>query len=335
MSLHSRKLLAAACLAALGVPLTLSALAQDPFPPAAPAQNPPVQSPPGAGNANPGQRRGAGGAPVSTNPRDAQPFASGSFDSIKPDLPTLFIAGDSTAATGNARTRGWGAVLNDYFDTSKINIVNYAAGGRSFRTYTTEGRWDAIVEHIKPGDFVVIELGHNDGGGANGRGSIQAVGDETVEVSRPDGTKEVVHTYGWYTRKYVRDTVAKGGIPIVSTVSTRNLWNNDNTKVERGMGRMRDFAEQVATEEKAAFVDHSNLTADHYEKIGREESTKLHSDRTHTTTAGAIVNAETLIAGLRAIPDLKLNTYLNAKGQAIPAVAKQPHWGTYSPGPAP
>src|SRR3712207_2998098 len=77
--------------------------------------------------------------------------------------PTLFLVGDSTVKNGTKGQRGWGEEIGKYFDTTKINIVNRAIGGRSSRTFQTEGRWDKVLEELKPGDFVLIQFGHNDG----------------------------------------------------------------------------------------------------------------------------------------------------------------------------
>ncbi|MCA9218480.1 MAG: rhamnogalacturonan acetylesterase, partial [Planctomycetales bacterium] len=268
-----------------------------------------------------------------THERENGIWTSTTFEDAKPDLPTLFVASDSTAATGGRTTRGWGAVLIDYFDVSKLNIINRAVGGRSFRSFTREGHWDQIVEHLKEGDFVIIEFGHNDGGGAHnsrGRGDVPGISDETETVIGRDGKEEIVHTFGWYLRKYIRDARSKGATPIVSTTTVRNLWGDG--RVERGMGNMRDWAEEVAKQENAIFIDHSNLGADHYEKVGREAATTYHpQDHTHTNVAGAIANAETFLAGLRANSDAGLNQYLNDKGRSIEPVAKQPHWGTFRP----
>jgi rhamnogalacturonan acetylesterase len=263
--------------------------------------------------------------------RDSQPWSPTDFDKADPKLPTLFIASDSTAATGNHVTRGWGAVLIDYFDPTKVNIVNRAVGGRSFRTYTAEGRWQEIVEHLKPGDFVIIELGHNDGGGAKsptGRGDVPGVGDETETVERRDGTSEVVHSYGWYARTYVRQAREKGATPILSTTTVRNIWKGGG--VERGMGQMLHWLKQVADEEQCLFLDHANITADVYEDLGPEAVAKLFpQDHTHTSTDGAIANAETLVAGLKTLEGEPLVGFLNAKGQAIAAHPRGAKWKGY------
>lgn len=256
------------------------------------------------------------------SPRDDQDhWTPTDFAAANPHLPTLVIAGDSTASTGDPAHRGWGAVLIDFFDTNKVNVINRARGGRSFRTFYGEGLWRQVVDALKPGDFVVIEFGHNDGGrvtDSKGRADLPGIGDETQDVTRRDGKTETVHTYGWYLRKFIRDVKAKGATPIVSSTTVRNIWKNG--KVERGMGHMLEWARQVAQEEKVPFVDHSDITADLYEKIGQAEvATLFPADHTHTSTLGAGLNAETFIAGLRALSNMPLVDYLNSTGKAIEA----------------
>lgn len=77
----------------------------------------------------------------------------------------VFIAGDSTAAEKRADRRpetGWAEVLQSYFDADEVRVVNLARNGRSTRTFIEEGRWDALLEEVQPGDFVFIQFGHND-----------------------------------------------------------------------------------------------------------------------------------------------------------------------------
>src|SRR2546423_1105718 len=174
--------------------------------------------------------RGARRAPISTSPREQLPFTNGDLKSTDAALPTLFIAGDSTAARNNdADHRGWGAVLVDYFDTAKINLVNQAQGGASFPSYYA-ARWPAVVEAMKPGDFVVIEFGHN-GGHLPGIGEEPRQGPARTGAAGPEVT---LHTYGWYVRKFIPDARAKGATPIVSTTTVRNLWTNPNATFRDG-----------------------------------------------------------------------------------------------------
>jgi rhamnogalacturonan acetylesterase len=235
------------------------------------------------------------------SPRDALPFTNSSLNNINPNLPTLFITGDSTAATGNPGTRGWAALLIDYFDASKINLVNRGIGGARFNSYMAQ-YWDPVMAAIKPGDFVVIEFGHNSG-------PLPGIGEET---------QGNMHTHGWYLRKFINDVREHKGIPIASTI---------DGKVERlkeqqpGQGGMSDWTRQVAGQEKVFLVDHGNIIADRYDAMGQEAAHKFFTatptEYLHTNTTGAIVNCEAFIAGLRALPEAPLDKYLNEKGKAI------------------
>ena len=78
---------------------------------------------------------------------------------------TIFIIGDSTAANKDISKgkleRGWGMVLQSYFDDN-IRIDNRALNGRSSRSFINEGHWDKVLQSMKPGDYVIIQFGHND-----------------------------------------------------------------------------------------------------------------------------------------------------------------------------
>ena len=77
------------------------------------------------------------------------------------DLPTLYLVGDSTVKNGSGRGDGglwgWGQVLAPMFDGERIHVENHAIGGRSSRTFLTEGRWDRVVEKLQPGDFAMVD----------------------------------------------------------------------------------------------------------------------------------------------------------------------------------
>src|SRR3954471_12791538 len=106
-----------------------------------------------------------------------------------PSLPTLWLVGDSTVRNGSGNGGngqwGWGDRIAKFFDTGKINVVNRARGGRSSRSYITEGLWDQVLADARAGDFVIIQMGHNDGGPLAGdnreRGSIRGTGEETED----------------------------------------------------------------------------------------------------------------------------------------------------------
>src|SRR5262249_38791351 len=103
--------------------------------------------------------------------------------------PTLFIVGDSTVKNGTKGQMGWGEAIAKHFDKDKIKVANHAIGGRSSRTFQTEGRWDKILAAARPGDLVLIQMGHNDGGplddAKRARGSLRGTGEETREIDNP------------------------------------------------------------------------------------------------------------------------------------------------------
>jgi lysophospholipase L1-like esterase len=241
----------------------------------------------------------------------------------EPNLPTLFIVGDSTASNG--ADLGWGSHLGRYFNPAKINVVNRARGGRSSRTFETEGLWDQVIAQLKPGDFVLIQFGHNDGGAVNdnsrARGSLPGLGEETQEIDNlVTGKHEVVHTYGWYMRKFIADTKAKGAHPIVLSLTVRNIWRDG--KVERGSGRFSPWAAEIAKSQDVPFVDLTNIIADQYELIGPIRVAALFpKDHTHTSAEGASLNAALVVSGLRALKDCPLTAMLSAEGQAVTAYA--------------
>jgi lysophospholipase L1-like esterase len=296
---------------------TLCAKAKDAHPalPAPAGQAAPQQEPP---SSPPNQTTGPG---VAARPPLPEPK--------NPNLPTLYLVGDSTVRNGRGDGAngqwGWGEPLVSYFDLDQINVVNRAIGGRSSRTYITEGRWDDLVALLKPGDFVVFQFGHNDPGPLDdpvrARGTLPGVGDETREIDNPITKQhEVVHTYGWYMRKYVTDTLARHATPIVCSPIPRKIWQDG--RVVRNAANYGGWARQVAEQEKTAFIDLNEIVARRYDALGEAQVEPLFADpHTHTSWAGAVLNAECVVAGLKALPGDPLGKYLSPKGQAIAPAA--------------
>src|SRR5579859_2297797 len=193
---------------------------------------------------------------------------------LNPALPTVFIVGDSTAR--NQANLGWGDHFAHYFDTTRINVANRAIAGRSSRTFIREGAWDRVLTEMKPGDFVLLQMGHNDGGdldGAKPRGSLKGLGEETKDVTLQDGKVETVHTYGWYIRKYIADTCAKQATPILLSLTIRNIWKDGpdgKPHIERDMGYDAEL-QQIAADRKVAYVDMGTVEADRLEAQGPEK----------------------------------------------------------------
>ena len=241
---------------------------------------------------------------------------------INTSLPAIFIAGDSTAARGSGEAQqGWAVPFVDYFDRAKVNVVNRARGGRSSRTFVTEGLWDQLLADVKPGDIVLIQFGHNDAGAVNdaarARGSLRGTGEETEEIDNLMTKKhEVVHTFGWYIRKMIADTKAKGATPIVLSLTIRDVWKDG--KVERGSGRFSQWLAETAKTNGVQFVDAMNLVADKFDALGQEKVHALYpKDHTHFNAIGADMHAAVVVSGLKSLRSNPVQKYLSAKGEAV------------------
>jgi lysophospholipase L1-like esterase len=245
-----------------------------------------------------------------------------------PSLPTLYLVGDSTVRNGQGNGAGgqwgWGEPLVDDFDPGKINVVNRAIGGLSSRTYmnaTDGGPWAKTLTMIKPGDVVLIQFGHNDGGvpdePTRARSSLPGVGPETLEIENPIlKMHETVHTYGWYIRKIVDDTKAKRATPIVCSLIPRKIWKDG--KVVRNKDNFAGWAQQVAEQEHVGFLDLNEAIARRYDALGEAAVEPLFGDpHTHTSRAGAELNAEVVVSCLKALKNDPVAADFSPKGAAV------------------
>lgn len=242
--------------------------------------------------------------------------------------PVVFITGDSTVKNADKDENGmwgWGAVANTVFDETKIAIVNAAMAGRSCRSYLNEGRWEKVYNSLKPGDFVLIQFGHNDIGAIDKpkyRAAIasaadtchvyrmqaakedlskQNVIDQKLKSNAQVGSYEVVYSFGWYLKKFIQDVREKGATPILVSLTPRNEWTDG--KIERRNDTYGKWYREVAKETGVEFVDLHNITADFLDKkCGKKEKAMkyFNHDHTHTSLLGAKTNAQSIAKGLRA-----------------------------------
>lgn len=235
---------------------------------------------------------------------------------------TIFVIGDSTAAnkdtTGGKVERGWAMMLQDCFDSDFIVVDNHAVNGRSSKSFIDEGRWGKVLEKIKPGDYVIIQFGHND------------------EKPQADRHTEPGSTFDNNLARYVLDTREKGGIPVLmNSVVRRNFYvkapeNDDDEKLRTSTfkdgakmvegdslidthGLYRSVPILVAERTHCHFVDANQITHNLEQGLGREGSKKLHmwflpgeepsepqgkQDNTHYNKYGAQVVANLLADAL-------------------------------------
>ncbi len=192
---------------------------------------------------------------------------------------TIFMIGDSTMANksleGNNQERGWGHVLGGFF-TEDIVVDNHAVNGRSSKSFIDEGRWDAVLKKMKPGDYVFIQFGHND------------------EKPKPDRHTDPGTTFDANLKRFVVEAREKGGIPVLfNSIVRRNFRVNENAVAEDDFrkdklevakegdilidthGEYLSSPRNVAKELNVPFVDMNKLTHDLVQGMGVEESKKL------------------------------------------------------------
>ena len=240
-----------------------------------------------------------------------------SFLLFQKQKPVLYIIGDSTvkngSGTGQQGLWGWGSFIADYFDTVRIGVENHAIGGRSSRTFITEGRWSRIMERLKPGDFVIMQFGHNDASPlddtARARGTIRGIGNDSSAIYNPiRKINEVVYTYGHYMRRYVDDTKSKGAIPIICSPVPRDNFRDG--KVVRSDSTYAGWAQSVAKSNGALYIPLNALVADKYDALGAD---KVHAffpvDHTHPDKAGSELTASIVIDAVRGL-NCNLKNYL-------------------------
>ena len=225
--------------------------------------------------------------------------------------PVVFLTGDSTVKNEDKKDDGmwgWGSQASLVFNTEKCTPVNCAKAGRSCRTYLDEGRWDEVYNSIQPGDYVLIQFGHNDMGPINtgkARADIAGTADSS-HVYKMEKTQryKVVYTFGWYLRKFIEDVREKGGTPILLSLTPRNIWKDG--KIERRNDSYGKWYREVVEQTGVAFVDVHNISADFLDKLGEEKAKEYYNhDHTHTSKLGAQNNARSFAKGAKKNKQLK------------------------------
>lgn len=235
--------------------------------------------------------------------------------------PVVFVIGDSTVKNKDKEDDpnsqwGWGSLIGQYFDPEKITVENHAMAGRSCRTFLDEGRWQKVYDALQPGDFVIMQFGHNDIGDiatGKARGELTGAGPESkVFKMEKTGINQVVYTFGWYLRKFILDCQEKGATAIVLTHTPRNIF--DNGKIQSNAKGIGAWTKEAADQTGVLCIDVNTLTGQKLQKIADEQGLLelgkyYQGDHTHTSKKGALLNASTIVEALRTT-NSPLATYL-------------------------
>jgi lysophospholipase L1-like esterase len=240
--------------------------------------------------------------------------------SRKGNNPVLFLVGNSTMRTGtlgngNNGQWGWGYFAHEWFDEDRITVENHALGGTSSRTFYNR-LWSDVLKGVQAGDWVIIELGHNDNGpydSGRARASIPGIDPDTVlyVTIQETGVADTVYSYGEYMRKFIRDVRSKGAYPVLASLTPRNSWDNDST-ITRKWNTFTPWGKAVAAEMGCPWIDLEGESARRLERFGHWKTNYMFTplDKIHTSAFGARNNAYSAALAIQNCPGLELKNYL-------------------------
>ncbi|TCN21486.1 rhamnogalacturonan acetylesterase [Mesobacillus foraminis] len=217
----------------------------------------------------------------------------------------IYLAGDSTVQTYETKDipqAGWGQYIAKYFG-QEVEFVNHAIGGRSSKTFVTEGRLDAVLNMLQGLDYLLIQMGHND-----------------AAADKPERWTDAFTTYKEYLKKYINGARNRGAVPVLITpVATLHFKNgtfvNDFPDYCQAMT-------QVAKEERVELIDLMNSSLRFYSSLGYEKAAQLFmgsingTDWTHFTESGANQIARLVALGVKEL-ESGISSYVKAERSVI------------------
>ena len=207
-----------------------------------------------------------------------------------PAIPSLILVGNADSAVGPA--------LRQLFDPSRINVIDRSAAGAGVRSAADGGSWAATLALIRPGDFVLIQFGRTLGTAAEGD-SLPGVSDDERAVAQTSGTPAdtVVHTYGWYLRRYAVEAITRGATPILCAPLLPDAAEQT---------RDGEWTKAIAVQQRLPFADAAAAAA--------AAGGGGRPDRA----------APGIVAALLGLPSDPLSGYFSATGKAVPAYRPPP-----------
>ena len=200
------------------------------------------------------------------------------------NLPVIYVCGDSTACDQPGESyASWGQMLTRFFKPD-VAVANHGESGESLRGFLGERRWDKVMSLIKPGDYMIVQMGHND------------------EKEQGPGVGALT-TYKTDLKRFVADTRAKGATPIIVSPMERRNFTGD--KIRPSHGDYPEAVREVAKENQVAFVDLTALSVTFYETLGPDKAylafagNGLQRDATHHDNYGAYELAKCIVQGIK------------------------------------
>jgi len=175
--------------------------------------------------------------------------------------PTIFIAGDSTAANKpkpEHPERGWGQLLPE-FVLSPARVDNRALNGRSTKSFLDEKRWEKLLSDLRPGDWVIIQFGHND-----------------EKLDKPKVGAPARGAYRDNLLRFIREVREKNAHPILATSVARRKWDAAGATLVDTHGDYPVVVRELAAEQKVPLLELNRLTTRMEEEAGVEDSKKFH-----------------------------------------------------------
>lgn len=232
--------------------------------------------------------------------------------------PVLFLVGNSTMRTGtlgngNNGQWGWGFYAHEYYDENKITVENHALGGTSPRTFYTM-LWQPVLEAVEKGDYVFLELGHNDNGPIDSirarssyrpDGKLEVKEDSISIYNKVTRKQETVYTFGGYMRRFINEIRAKGATPILFTLTPRNDYEADNPKrIQRKLSDFTPAIFAIGKETNTPVIDLNDISATKLEQYGPWKTNyHFYLDKIHSSAYGARMNAASAAEGILASND--------------------------------
>lgn len=213
-----------------------------------------------------------------------------SIDIEPVNVPTVFLAGDSTVTDQRSEpAASWGQMLPALF-APEVAIANHAESGETLKSFVTELRFDKLLSLVKPGDWLLIQFGHND-----------------QKAQWPQTYVDPAVTYPAWLRTYIAEARRRGAHPVLVTSPERR--NYTDGKVRRTLAEYGEAVRKVAREDGIPLIDLQERTVSLYEALGETEAAKLFNDggkdRTHHNNPGARFLARAVAAEIATqVPEL-------------------------------